>query len=276
MYFFQKLNYLGIPELVIDGKEIKIKKNPFVEYCEQAGIKVRKTDRVKNVEALVRFLIANSESNVFCKDAVQRLQILKRFVKMVNQAGFKLKEFKSLFKSYNITLSFTGKFVHLWVRDLEDFLVYRNNRNIDALSLGFILEMIEKLKKELHFFETKPFSFLTWDTLSYNAFYSVQYGREQLEPSELYEKEKEFYDTWDLNMLITEKIKELNQDFSFSYDYELANYYFRNGENTTILGSELYPALQSCKEIICNELGLKEQFEARMQKIKLHKWKHLK
>lgn len=276
MYFFQKLNYLGIPALVLDGKEIGINKNPFVEYCKQAGIKVRKTDRVENVEALVRFLMANSESKVYCKDAVQRLQILKKFVKMVNQAGFKLKEFKSLFKSYNITLSFTGKFVHLWVRDLEDFLVYMNNRNIDWLSPGFIIEMIEKLKKELHFFETKPFSFAAWDTLSYNAFESGRYGSEQLEPSELYEKEKEYYDTWDLNKLIRERIKELNQDFSFGYDYELANYYFRNGENTTILGSELYPALQSCKEIICNDLGLKEQFEALMQKIKLHKWRHLK
>lgn len=276
MYFFQKLNYIGIPPIVIDGKEIKIKKNPFVEYCKQAGIKVRKTDRVENVEALVQFLMANSESKVYCKEAVQRLQILKRFVKMVNLAGFKLKEFKSLFKNYNITLSFTGKFVHLWVRDGEDFLVYMNNRNIDCLSPGFILEMIEKLKKDLHFFETKPFSFLAWDTLSSNAFYSGQYGREQLEPYELYEKEKEFYDTYDLNELIRKKLKDLNQDFSFDYDYELANYFFRNGENTTILGSELYPALQSCKEIICNELGLKEQFEARMQKIKLYKWRHLK
>lgn len=274
MYFFQKLNYIGIPELVIDEQEIKIKKNAFFEYCKQAGIKVRKTDRVKNVEALVRFLMANSESKVYCKDAVHRLQIIKRFVKMVHQAGFKLKEFKSLFKSYNITLQFEGKFVHLWVRDGDDFLVYMNNRNIDCLNPGFILEMIEKLKKELHFFETKPFSFLAWNTLSSNAFYSGQYGREQLEPSELYEKEKEFYDTWDLNKVIREKIKTLNQDFSFGYDYELSNYYFQNGENTTILGSEIYPALRNCEEIITNELGLKEKFEAQMKEIKLYKWKH--
>ncbi len=276
MYFFQKLNYLGIPALVINGREIKIKKNPFEDYCKQAGIKANKNDRVENVESLVRFLMANSESKIYCKEAVQRLQILKRFVKMVNQAGFKLKEFKSLFKSYNITLSFTGKFVYLWVRDLEDFLIYNNNRNIDVMSSEFILEMIEKLKKELHFFETKPFSFLAWDTLSHNAFESGRYGREQLEPSELYEKEKEYYDTFDLKKLIREKIKDLNQDFSFGFDFELANYYFRNGENTTILGRELYPALKSCKELICNDLGLKEQFEARMQKIKLYKWKHLK
>lgn len=292
MHFFQKMNCCGtLYSLKIDNRVVEYPKmtkdKAFVYFCKEAGLEIAKKSKesitlangevfnfkdTNSTEKQIKFLARNSTSKISFDCAIERLKRLKSLVNQIHEAGFTLKELKNLIP-YKCELQTASNFWFLQVRDADGFLVYFNNHNINFIDAEFIKNFVETLQKELKFFETWNFSYTAWDTLIRNAFRAGEFGERQLSPSEMYQKEKQFYDTYDLRYLIENKLAEIKENISFEWDSEKG--YFVKGENFEYsLSRDYYQAFENFyKKEILSDSKAKRAFDLEMEKLKQVKWR---